>query len=656
MMHKTLPPLFLAFFGTLTLWAEVRITARVQPQSLPPESTLKLTLKVEYKGSPSLSSPRLPPLPDFQLTGQSSSHSYEFQAGISQSQKEFHYFLRPTKEGEFEIGPLRIEVNGKEYASEPVKVQVSSRIPAPAPPDPAGPGRGFKGFGRMFEPFFGGDPWFSPGPTTTLKKQDLFLKLHTHRKQPYVGEMILARWWVYLLAEKAGRSLSSQITQSPALNDFWVENINPPGKILFASPTGDPEEIKGKQYLKDELHSLVLLPLRAGILKIGKLSAHLKPRFFLTSPLFQKTSPSQSVTVQPLPQKNQPSHFTGAVGDFQLSAEISKTKAHLKEPLLYTLTFKGQGHPRLIQLPSLSFGPDWEVYDITHSEQFDRKESHKKYEIILLPLKADKQKIPPLHLSTFDPELGIYKTHILPALDVFVTEGKARDRNQNPSGSPGKGPLSVSPAPTPSAKKPSIKKPSADSSPPPAPEATGQALSLRGKDQNNNKVLRWVFQNRGWLWMQIFAGGGVLFLILLALRGRGGKKDPPLRHLVSERLHRVDQKIKKKQFQEASSLLCQIIYMCLSELSHPSLKTPPAEAEEDAMPSGLRPSSQNLNALIAALNPSLKQKYEKPLRHLVSSLEYLSFAPEKQSAALRTRTQLKTLRQETARLLKKLIS
>ena len=93
-----------------------------------------------------------------------------------------------------------------------------------------------------------------------------------------------------------------------------------------------------------------------------------------------------TVNVSPLPA-GAPASFAGGVGEFKISAAVSKDslKTHEAASLLVTVT--GNGNVSLLEAPKVNFPPDMEVYDTKVSEKVDKGgvSGSKYYEFPFIP-------------------------------------------------------------------------------------------------------------------------------------------------------------------------------------------------------------------------------------------------------------------------------
>jgi hypothetical protein len=130
------------------------------------------------------------------------------------------------------------------------------------------------------------------------------------------------------------------------------------------------------------------------------------------------------LTIKPLPG-NAPAGFTGAVGDFKLTAKVVPEKANVGDPITWTLTLEGTGNwPEITGLPPREVSRDFQVVQPkakktnTEGKLFEASLAE---DVVLIPTKPGTYRIGPVALACFDPRTGDYKT--LTAEAVAVTIG-----------------------------------------------------------------------------------------------------------------------------------------------------------------------------------------------------------------------------------------
>ena len=608
---------FLCIFSTYTLASglEVHVRSTVHPNPISLQDILTLTVEIEYSSEKNIGTPRLPGLDAFDVIGQHQSNEFKMINGVISRKKKYHYQLQSKKEGKFNIGGIEVIVDGKAYKTAPVTVEVSSKIkPRSTPSSPFG---GFRGLKHLLPPFFGEEeggmgqfPFFNKH---RWNPKDIFIKLETKKSKIYVGEMLLAQWFLYL-PDNQVMNINSEVVKNPNVDGFWMESVVPMGEAI--STPSQKEEIKGKKYRKQLLISSALFPVRSGDLSIGSFEIKNHITFpFTPSRVFPRKSDPKKITVIPLPQDGKDLFFTEAVGDFHVSASVNKKVVSVGEPVVYKVHFKGIGQTRVIRLPPLKFGDTWEVYDTTESQQFSISESIKNFEVILIPKSSRELVIPNFEISTFDPNLGIYKTHILPSFKIKVVgvplSGVDKTKSQRY--------FQTEEKKTPSEEKPST-----------LLEEKKQVLIPWVKDKKSEFIIRY----RKSFWFVIY-GVLFLFLVLFLIKHFSFRKEKNrLKVILEIGLKKADHSIKKEDWKQAGIELNQMMYSFFSELS------------------GQNKVVKNWDILLKDIHPSVRIKYESKILNLVSDLELLSFASIKSAGKLRNKKNVEKLQSDVMKLLK----
>nr|NQU90767.1 protein BatD [Bacteroidota bacterium] len=262
----------------------------------------------------------------------------------------FTYILRATKEGSFNIPAASITYNGKKYTSNTLTIKV------------------VKGS--------------TPSASNNNQKEDendVFIRAYINNTTPVQGEQIIITYKLFTSVHISNID-DSKIS---SFKGFWAKN-------LFGSQEGYPqsrETINGKEYIVAEIKKFALFPQRSGEITIepGEITcvAQIKsasqrkssdPFFdsFFNDPFFnsryqniekQLLSNSLKIDVKPLPTKDKPADFSGAVGSFTFTSEIDRTEVKANEAITLKYSLKGRGNIELIDAPNVTFPPDFEVYD-----------------------------------------------------------------------------------------------------------------------------------------------------------------------------------------------------------------------------------------------------------------------------------------------------
>ncbi len=598
----------------------IEVKAFVEPKSVHPQNSITLTVLVQQEASADVEV-QIPDFKDFEITGRSTSQSVSFTFGQTTREKRYHYTLQPRHEGRFTIGPIEVIVAGKVHTTKAVSVEVSSKVAPQAKRKSLSP---FFNMPRHFwNPFL--DPDSGSDRGNSLEKRDILFRLELEknldRHRWYIGELVVAHWVLYV-RENRLNPISAVLSEPSEVSGFWVESLfQSTGALKSMRGT---KRLQGVDYRRYLLASVALAPLHAGVLKIG--SAQMTVQlvlggggFFNRTRSIQKKSQELEVKVVSLPKVAQGSMFTGAVGDFSLSANVSRSAMSAGDSFIYKLVLKGQGHPRFINLPSLDFGSSLKMYDRTESQKFSLARSVKEYEMIIIPQKAGRLKVPSFELSTFDPQLGVYKVHIVPSFLLAVKKGILANKGR------GRDELHTN------------KTHSQNELHSTRETHSDILLSPRTLDEGEAQLGAMVYHRyRGVFWFVAFS---LLFFSFLWLMGRRfllmrGKT--PWVYTMQDFQKSIDKASDAQDWQKAGALLLDLVYAFLSTI-----------VKRDK-------AIKNLDILLQDLPPRVRGKYELAIRELSAYLDRLSFAPVETGASLRNKKSVTQLKNRTYMLLKEI--
>ncbi len=378
--------ILLSFYFLLAesaLAEEIQISASTDNTEITLEDTLNFSVTIQGKGD-SLP-PTLPSLPNFQVKSQGSSSSIQIVNGKKASSVTFNYQLIPKSVGTFTIAPITMEIDGNPYLTAPITINVKKQV-------------------------------YQPGT-----QSDIFAEAYISNNQPFINEQIIFTVKLYYKVEI--RNLSLDIK----LDTFREEDYGEPKKYTRV--------INGLRYQVYEIQT-VLFPLKSGSIEIpsatlgvdivyrnkrkrgfGNLDSFFSDPFFtnvvktdhknlLTNPI--------SLKVKPLPKKNRPKNFSNLVGQFNISANISRKELEVGETTTLTLTASGKGNAQAINIAIPDLGNDFKIYkDQPEFMQtvIDKKISGTKiYKFALVPMVSGDLTISPISLSYFDVSKAKYQT------------------------------------------------------------------------------------------------------------------------------------------------------------------------------------------------------------------------------------------------------
>lgn len=133
-----------------------------------------------------------------------------------------------------------------------------------------------------------------------------------------------------------------------------------------------------------------------------------------------------SFTVLALPAHDRPADFSGAVGSFSLSSDVSEEKVAAGDPVTLRLRISGTGNFDRVTTPMLHDVEHWKTYAPTakfNAEDDIGHRGEKTFEQPLIATQPGMQSLPPLTFSWFDPNSRRYVVARSSPLNVAITGG-----------------------------------------------------------------------------------------------------------------------------------------------------------------------------------------------------------------------------------------
>lgn len=182
--------------------------------------------------------------------------------------------------------------------------------------------------------------------------------------------------------------------------------------------------INGEQYTVYS-QEIILYPLRAGEFTISETTITL-PETPFQSGDFLATEPLV-VNVQPLPP-NLSSYFTGAVGQFDIAAELSQKVIRLGESSRLSVAITGTGNLQQFSAPIISIPTDWQAIRQTPTLAPSGSIPTFGTQIFIwdiFPTQEGRFLLEPIVFTYFDPSAGTYQTIQTSAMPIEVLPGLA---------------------------------------------------------------------------------------------------------------------------------------------------------------------------------------------------------------------------------------
>ena len=330
------------------------------------------------------------------------------------TQTTYSYILRPLKTGKFTLAKASAKVKGNEIYSTSHAIEVVSSGSSS---------------GQSSKPSQGQSSNQS-SQRGNISDSDLFLRLSLNRSDVVVGEPVIATVKLYQRVNIAG----FEGVSFPSFDGFWSQEIEAPSNIEFQRETYD-----GQIYNAAVLRKFLLIPQHQGKIRIdpAELVCLVGVRvssggnsifdgFFDEYANVRKKVQTSPVTinVSALPA-DAPASFGGGVGEFTISASVSKDSLKTHEAASLVVTVSGKGNVSLLETPKVSFPPDMEVYDskVTSNMAPGGMSGTRRYEFPFIPRSYGDFTIEPIKYSYYDVNQKKYVTLETQPIDLVVLKG-----------------------------------------------------------------------------------------------------------------------------------------------------------------------------------------------------------------------------------------
>lgn len=435
-----------------------RPVATVEPNPIGIEDELVLTVSVPGDGANRM---ELPALEDFEMAGSGRTFRTSIVNGRMQQTVEWNFTLRPRRTGDLRIPP--IPVPGFPATEEiAVRVEDGSLHPRRTRRDPFG-----AVFGSPFDPF---DPFdrraLSARPPAEVGEGEVFVLAETPGfpdgdPEVHVGEQVLV---LYRLYSRLPVAAAGAVEMTDA-EGFWTEEVTLPD-VPWQEPGLDRAELARRRALPGPRRerrtvagvSFETWPvLLRAVFPTGAGERELPgPRFQIRvqSPrtsffgsdraTILRDAPSLTIRALEIPAAGRPAGWAGAVGDYELRAEILRDGAPLEgaaaavgEPLVLRLELAGAGNLRAAGTPALPDTPEFRrafrAFDPDLSTELGLRAAgggyffggRRLWEFPLVPEAGGVRRIPEIALDAFDPGARRYERLATDPLELTVEGASA---------------------------------------------------------------------------------------------------------------------------------------------------------------------------------------------------------------------------------------
>jgi hypothetical protein len=390
--------------------AELNFSADVDRTTVGLGEQFQLTVTVEGTNIGGAPRPQLPALADFSQLGSTSSQSTSISlinGRLTQQQTiSFIYFLSAKRVGDLTIPACKLDFKGTTYQTQPIAITVTKESQAAPPP-----------------PQQRQSPFGLPGPSQPRSsgRANVHLTASADRTSVFQGEQVTVTFVLYTQAQIGDLGIKNM----PGFTGFWAEKLFDARELSWRNTT-----FEGQRYNAATLKQVALFPTQTGELKIDKMTvsgqAVVSGGFFFDSAEpFEVSSDPIIINVKPMPETGRPPDFSGGVGEFKVSASLSRDSSVGGEPLTLAVRVSGTGNIGLVGEPKLGsisgvkvLSPETKQNTRTSD---GRVAGERAFNYPLIPTADGKFVIPEGSMSFFNPKTGSYYTQTTPRLEFVAT-------------------------------------------------------------------------------------------------------------------------------------------------------------------------------------------------------------------------------------------
>jgi hypothetical protein len=356
------------------------------------------TLSLSFEGAQPRNVPS-PQVSGLQITQAGTSQNVSWINGAMSSTVTVNFQVTARQAGEFTIPALTADVNGQQLSTAPLKLTVTA---ANAP----------------------------SASTVNSGNEVAFLKFNFPKQKVYVGEPLVGRLELYLREDVQN------------FGNFQLNSLPTDG--FSTGKTAELQNQRRRVQVGNRVYTVypIAVPLtavRTGALTLGPFTGSVvvvlpsqnqnedpfMRQFFNQGEQKQVTLATDMMNVESLslPAQNQPANFTGAVGNFTMSATAGPTTVTVGDPITVRVQISGSGALDAVTLPTQDSWNNFKTYPPTTkletSDQFGFQGT-KTFEQIISPQNSDVHELPALSFSFFNPDDGQYHTLTQPAVPLVV--------------------------------------------------------------------------------------------------------------------------------------------------------------------------------------------------------------------------------------------
>lgn len=333
------------------------------------------------------------------LMGPSQSISSSFINGKRSFSKSYTYVLRPKKQGQLIIDSASITIDNTVYTTDPKTVLVTEPIDNPNAPKTA----------------------------QDIADESLYLVATLSNDRPYLNQGVLVTYTLYFSPRVYINNFIP--VENPTYKNFWSQDL--PIKEYETRRT----TFRNESFNAVDLKTVVLYPQKSGSLALDPFALELYVqiptgrRDFFGDPIMRSATKTVkagdlSINVRELPEEGKPLNFSGAVGDFELSVDASRTSLEANESTQIKVKITGKGNLKLLSIPELSLPSALEKYDPEYTDDVRVNREGMNGSVTnsytVVPRYAGSYPVDPIEFTFFDPNSKNYRTLSSDPFDLTV--------------------------------------------------------------------------------------------------------------------------------------------------------------------------------------------------------------------------------------------
>ena len=333
----------------------------------------------------------------------------------------FTYFLRPQKEGGAEVAETTWQIGDTSVKAAPYVLEVG----------PARQGAGVKEPAEEEDddPFRSLFPRSRPSamPGRPQQPRDYLVKymVTPDRTSAYVGEEITLHYELITQADVQGL----EYVDVPKFPGLWAEDLEKPERPHGRTDTYDNRRVTRFTLLKKVVSGLspgtvTIPPAKVKLAVTGGGDPFFDPFSRIQPQVVQRETEAVTLKILPIPGSKS---FKGAVGRFDVSAKVDKTRTTVGDAVNFRVRIAGTGNLRtLTETPRLEI-PNVKVYPPTVKADNTRSAAKSgvftEWDYVLVPSSKGAITIPPLSFEVFDPVEKKVVTKSTAAITLAVDAG-----------------------------------------------------------------------------------------------------------------------------------------------------------------------------------------------------------------------------------------